>query len=66
MSVAVVASHNVWATKAEDWEAHKEIISQLYWDQDKTLKEVMEVMRQDHGFNATYASCTTIPTRASF
>lgn len=54
MSLAAI-SHNAWATKAEDWEARKEMISKLYWDEDKTLKEVMEIMRRDHGFNATYA-----------
>jgi hypothetical protein len=41
-----------WAAP-DEWEAHKEVIANLYWDQDKTLKEVMEVMRETHKFYAT-------------
>ncbi|KAJ2996040.1 hypothetical protein NUW58_g1107 [Xylaria curta] len=36
-----------------DWEAHKNEIRKLYLDQDRTLKETMEVMAQTHSFNAS-------------
>ncbi|KAH8673287.1 Clr5 domain-containing protein [Xylariales sp. PMI_506] len=41
-----------WAT-ADQWERHKEKIIDLYWDQDKPLKEVLETMKREHSFNAT-------------
>ncbi|KAF3014727.1 hypothetical protein E8E14_008227 [Neopestalotiopsis sp. 37M] len=41
-----------WAT-VEDWELHKEKITTLYWDQDKTLKEVSEIMEKEHNLHAT-------------
>jgi hypothetical protein len=37
----------------EDWEAYKETICDIYWDQSKTLKELSEIMIRDHGFYAT-------------
>ncbi|KAK3339760.1 Clr5 domain-containing protein [Lasiosphaeria hispida] len=36
-----------------DWEVHRQAITKLYWTQEKTLGEVMETMRQVHGFSAT-------------
>ena len=39
-------------SKAE-WEARKETIKRLYLDEDRTLKEVMAVMVQEHEFYAT-------------
>ncbi|KAI0131880.1 Clr5 domain-containing protein [Xylariales sp. AK1849] len=41
-----------WAS-TDDWEPHREIISSLYWDQDRPLKEVAEIMRRKHSFIAT-------------
>lgn len=35
-----------------DWEANREIISGLYRDQNKTLKETMQIMADSHGFFA--------------
>ncbi len=35
-----------------DWEAKREIISSLYRDQNKTLKETMQIMADSHGFFA--------------
>jgi hypothetical protein len=46
-----------------DWETHKEVISNLYWDQDKTLKEVAEVMRVKYGFIATWVFCVRNSSR---
>ncbi|KAI1856472.1 uncharacterized protein JN550_013803 [Neoarthrinium moseri] len=41
-----------WA-RPQDWEPLKETIARLYWDQDRPLNEVAEIMRQKHGFHAT-------------
>lgn len=41
-----------WATP-EEWDLHREKISRIYWDENKTLKELAEIMRKEHGFNAT-------------
>jgi hypothetical protein len=38
---------------AVDWASHRDLITRLYWDEDRSLKEVRELMRLDHGFNAT-------------
>ncbi|KAH8743351.1 Clr5 domain-containing protein, partial [Diaporthe sp. PMI_573] len=35
----------------EGWERHRERITQMYME--KTLKEVLEIMEQDHNFFAT-------------
>ncbi|ETS78966.1 hypothetical protein PFICI_08819 [Pestalotiopsis fici W106-1] len=39
--------------KAEDWATHRDLITRLYWDEDRTLREVRELMKVIHGFNAT-------------
>jgi hypothetical protein len=38
------------------WAAHQSKIKDLYWNQKKELPEVMEIMKEHHGFVATYAS----------
>jgi hypothetical protein len=35
-----------------DWERHRSIITKLYLEENKTLGEVMRIMRDDHGFDA--------------
>ncbi|KAK9417632.1 putative Clr5 domain-containing protein [Seiridium unicorne] len=52
MSASSITPQRQWA-RLEDWEPHKEKISSLYWDEDRPLKEVAEIMRRDHGFHAT-------------
>jgi hypothetical protein len=42
-----------WASLA-DWEPYKEIITNLYFDQDRPLKAVIEIMREKYDFRATY------------
>lgn len=37
-----------------EWAQHREVISRLYWDEDKTLKQVVGYMHTHHGFLATY------------
>ena len=50
-----------WATQ-DDWDAHRELISRLYWDESRPLPEVMEIMRREHTFHATYGH-TASPAR---
>ncbi|KAI0163311.1 Clr5 domain-containing protein [Pestalotiopsis sp. NC0098] len=38
---------------SEDWTAHRDLITKLYWDEDRTLKAVREYMQLNHGFDAT-------------
>lgn len=37
----------------DQWIKHEQTITQLYTDQKKTLEEVVNIMRQEHGFHAT-------------
>jgi hypothetical protein len=50
----MTASHpkDGWAT-ANDWAHHRPLITALYRDQNKTLKETMQVMEEKHNFFAT-------------
>ena len=41
-----------WASP-KDWEDWKDIISRLWWDEDKPLKEVRETMTREYDFHAT-------------
>ncbi|KAK7914885.1 hypothetical protein PG985_012588 [Apiospora marii] len=36
-----------------EWAQHRDVISRLYWDEDNTLKQVVDYMRTHHGFLAT-------------
>jgi hypothetical protein len=45
----------------EEWNKQKERIKTLYSDKDNTLDDVMRIMREGHGFYATY-----VPTFNSF
>ena len=45
-------SGNNGTTTTNDWEGKREIISNLYRDQNKTLKETMQIMADTHGFFA--------------
>ena len=40
---------------AEDWDRNWELITTLYVKDNRTLREVMQVMEKDHGFSATSA-----------
>lgn len=55
MSVPEPLAHRAkvsWATDA-DWNEHRETIARLYWDENKPLKEVSTIMKEEHGFHAT-------------
>lgn len=40
--------------KPQDWEDRKKIITQLYWAEDRELPEVIELMKEQYQFSATY------------
>lgn len=46
-------SQHTWA-KPEDWDRYKNVIHGLYCVADKPLKQVMQIMREKHGFHATW------------
>lgn len=48
------APRRIRPSKDEDWEPFKEEITQIYWNDDKTLHDVMGIMAVRHGFYATY------------
>lgn len=35
------------------WSRHRQTIKKLYMDEDRTLHDVMEIMKRDFGFDAT-------------
>jgi hypothetical protein len=37
-----------------DWDDHREYFTQLYQDEERPLKEVMEIMKGRYHFRATY------------
>lgn len=37
----------------DEWETKRPIITKLYQEERKSLKEVMEILERDHGFKAT-------------
>ena len=41
------------AVPADAWEAHRPLITTLYRDQNKRLKDVMFILEESHGFTAT-------------
>ncbi|KAK7952739.1 Clr5 domain-containing protein [Apiospora aurea] len=41
-----------WAADA-DWTRHRETITRLWWDENKPLKEVSRMMKEEYGFHAT-------------
>jgi hypothetical protein len=46
------SSGDGWATPS-DWASHRHLITALYRDQNKTLKETKRIMEEKHGFLAT-------------
>jgi hypothetical protein len=38
-----------------DWAFHRSTVKILYRAENKTLKDVMEIMKLEHGLKATYA-----------
>ena len=52
MSTAATVSQYGWATP-EDWVKHRQNITDLYYHQNKKLKEVKVIMEQQYHFFAT-------------
>ena len=55
----------------EDWVNRRSTIKKLYMDQNKTLPQTMKIMKEKHGFCATYATamsslCRTTTNYFSF
>ncbi|KAI9858052.1 MAG: hypothetical protein M1813_007864 [Trichoglossum hirsutum] len=46
------STRQMYATET-DWELYRDTITKLYSEQDKPLREVMEIMQGDHVFRAT-------------
>lgn len=36
-----------------DWNRHRETITRLYWEENLPLHDVREIMKHDHGFDAS-------------
>lgn len=43
-----------------DWDAHRETIRRLYMDEEKPLKETMEIMAEQHGFHASLVNIRSL------
>ena len=41
---------------ADEWESKRELITRLYFEEGKTLKEVRQILEQEHNFQPTYAA----------
>ena len=39
----------------EEWNGKRELITRLYFEEDKTLKEVRQLLERDYNFQPTYA-----------
>lgn len=46
---------------AEDWAVHRDQITRLYRDENRTLKETMDIVEEEHGLKAT-----SVPTPCLF
>jgi hypothetical protein len=42
------------------WQPFRGLITQLYRDEDRTLKEVMHIMQHEFGLKATYVASAPI------
>lgn len=45
---------------AQDWERYRALFTRLYCDENMTLKDVMSIMKEKYGFNATYVSSISV------
>ena len=43
-----------YARTAEDWQPYQSLITRLYRDENRTLKEVQQLLESDYNFRATY------------
>lgn len=45
----------------EEWNGKRELITRLYFEEDKTLKDVRQILERDYNFRPTYAHFCTCP-----
>ncbi|KAK5049987.1 hypothetical protein LTR84_004106 [Exophiala bonariae] len=48
-----MASNARYPTSASDWQPYRALITRLYKDEDRTLEDVMKVLKTQYGFRAT-------------
>jgi hypothetical protein len=44
----------------EEWNVKRELITRLYFEEDKTLKEVRQLLERDYNFQPTYGICAPL------
>lgn len=47
----------------EEWNTKRELITRLYFEEDKTLKEVRQILERDYTFQPTYGSARSSLSR---
>ncbi|KAF2175000.1 hypothetical protein K469DRAFT_612318 [Zopfia rhizophila CBS 207.26] len=48
------SKHRLRGTSDSEWEQHKNAITDLFIVQNQDLKEVMETMKESHGYSARF------------
>lgn len=43
-----------------DWERHRDFITKMYFEEQKTLKEIMDIMKRKYGFKPTSVFSTSV------
>ena len=43
------------------WDSHKATLKALYIDENRSLKEIMEIMKSEHGFEASSVLIRRLP-----
>jgi hypothetical protein len=52
LASGTLASAKGWPTE-DDWAFHRSTIKRLYLEENKTLKELMGIMKREHALKAT-------------
>ena len=59
LASSTVVSRGRWPNE-EDWATHRSTIKTLYLDENKTLKEVMEIMNREYLVKATLVTSRSV------
>jgi hypothetical protein len=59
LASSTVVSRDRWPNE-EDWATHRFTIKRLYQDENKTLKEVMEIMNREYLVKATLVTSRSV------
>jgi hypothetical protein len=54
--VAKRSRRSMSSYNADEWESKRELITRLYFKEGKTLREVRQILEQEHNFQPTYAA----------